>query len=398
MGVLTGLRVLDFGRYIAGPWCAALLGDLGADVIRIEKRGGSEDRYIIPLTKGPDGSDGDGAMFMQMNRNKRSLTLDPMLPKGRAIAHRLIETADVVIANLPAQTLKDMGLDYLTISAINPRVILTTVSAFGSEGPYANRVGFDGIAQAMCGAAYLSGTPDQPTRSYAAWVDFGTASLAAFGTMAALKAREQTGRGQIVEGTLLGTALTFFNFHLVEQQQLKVDRKATLNRGQTAGPSDIYRAKDGWLLVAINGQPLFKRWAKLMGEEHWLSDPRFTSDQSRGDNGNVLSERMSRWCAERTVAQAIKELEAARIPAGPVYSPQQALDDPHVQVGNFFQNVDFPGIEKPVALARTPIRLSQTPGEISMRPPLLGEHTQDILGGLGFAKAEVEALRKEGVI
>jgi crotonobetainyl-CoA:carnitine CoA-transferase CaiB-like acyl-CoA transferase len=398
MGVLTGLRVLDFGRYIAGPWCAALLGDLGADVIRIEKRGGSEDRYIVPLTKNSDGSDGDGAMFMQMNRNKRSLTLDPMRPKGRTIAHRLIETADVVIANLPAQTLKDMGLDYPTISAVNPRVILTTVSAFGSEGPYANRVGFDGIAQAMCGAAYLSGAPGQPTRAYTAWVDFGTASLSAFGTMAALAAREQTGRGQIVEGTLLGTALTFFNFHLIEQQQLQLNRTASLNRGQGAGPSDIFRAKDGWLLVAVNGQPLFKRWARLMGEEDWLSDPRFASDQLRGDNGAVLSERMARWCAERTVAQAIKELEAARIPAGPVYSPQQALDDPHVKVGKFFQTVDFPGVTKPVPLARTPVRLSETPGEISFRAPLLGEHTDEILGTLGYGKSEIESFRKEGVI
>jgi len=154
-GPLAGIRVADFGRYIAGPYCSALLGDFGADVIRVEKRDGREDRTLIPLAENADGSPREGAMFLQMNRNKRSLTLDPATEKGREVVRRLIANSDVVVANLPGQTLTSLGLDYASVSAINPRAILAVVSAFGLEGPYADRVGFDGVAQAMSGSVYL---------------------------------------------------------------------------------------------------------------------------------------------------------------------------------------------------------------------------------------------------
>src|SRR5260221_11736426 len=258
-GVLGGIRVIDFGRYIAGPFCAALLGDLGADVIRVEKRDGREDRTIAPLHEREDGSPGEGAMFLQMNRNKRSLTLDPMNQAGREVVRRLIADADVVVANLPAETLKAMGLDWDAVSAINPRAILVVATAFGLEGPYATRVGFDGVAQAMSGAAWFSGTAEQPVRSAAPWVDFGTASLLALGVAAALRARETTGRGQLVEGALLRTALTFFSPTLLEEDALKLDRQPTLNRSQTAGPSDIFKTKDGWITVAVNRGPPVRR-------------------------------------------------------------------------------------------------------------------------------------------
>src|SRR5262245_58096621 len=213
-GVLHGIRVLDFGRYIAGPYCAALLAEQGAEVIRVEKRGeGSEDRVQAPITQG-----GDGGLFMQMNRNKLGITLDPMKGEGREIAHKLVATADVVIANLPPQTLQAMRLDYDSLKTVKPDIILTTATAYGRGGPYSDRVGFDGIGQVMCGAAYLTGDDeDSPVRFQAPWVDFGTALHCAFGTMAALMHRKATGRGQWVEGALLGTALTVANSALIEQ-------------------------------------------------------------------------------------------------------------------------------------------------------------------------------------
>ena len=195
--VLQGIRVLDFGRYIAGPFCGTLLGDMGAEVIRVEKVDGSEDRFLSPIS-----DSGDGALFMQLARNKLGMTLNPMKPEGQEIVKKLVATADVVIANLPPDTLQRMGLDYDSLVAIKADIILTTVSAFGRGGPYANRVGFDGLGQAMSGAMYMSGTPDQPTKAYPPFIDFGTASLAAFGTMAALYERQQSGKGQMVEGSL----------------------------------------------------------------------------------------------------------------------------------------------------------------------------------------------------
>ncbi|MDP2285995.1 MAG: CoA transferase, partial [Pseudohongiella sp.] len=199
--VLEGIRVLDFGRYIAGPFCASLLSDLGAEVIRIEKVQGSEDRFLSPVS-----DTGDGALFMQMGRNKLGMTLNPMKPEGREIVRKLIATADVVIANLPPDTLEAMGLDYESLKAVKPDIILTMISAFGTGGPYSNRVGFDGLGQAMSGSMYMSGTPEQPVKAYAPFIDFGTASLSAVGTMAALFERQRTGKGQVVEASLFNTA------------------------------------------------------------------------------------------------------------------------------------------------------------------------------------------------
>ncbi|HTT98451.1 MAG TPA: CoA transferase [Rhizomicrobium sp.] len=396
-GPFDGIRVIDFGRYIAGPFCAALLGDLGAEVIRVEKRDGREDRTLVSLAENDDGTPREGAMFLQMNRNKKSLTLDPMSEAGRDVVKRLVRSADVVVANLPAETLKAMGLDWESVSAINPRAVLAVVSAFGMEGPYSTRVGFDGVAQAMSGAVWFAGTPEQPVRAAAPWVDFGTASLLALGVSAALRARETTGLGQMVEGALLRTALTYFSPTLIEEEVLKIDRQPTLNRSQTAGPSDIYKAKDGWITVAVNGDPLFRRAAKLIGATEWLNDPRFASDKSRGDHGEIISERVGQWVAERTSADAIAQFEAARVPAGPIYRPRETLDDPHVKQGGFFTEVDFPGIGK-APVAATPVKLHGTPGEVRDRPPVLGEHTDQVLHELGYSSAEINALKQEGAI
>jgi crotonobetainyl-CoA:carnitine CoA-transferase CaiB-like acyl-CoA transferase len=392
-GVLEGIRVLDFGRYIAGPFCGTMLGDLGAEVIRIEKLDGSEDRWVTPVVEG-----GEGAMFLQMGRNKLGLTLNPMKPEGREIVKKLVAVSDVVIANLPYEDLQKMGIDYDTIAAINPRIILATTSTFGSEGPYATRVGFDTIGQAMSGAMFLSGDGEVPTRMNAPFVDFGTALLNTVGVLAALIDRAKSGKGQKVETALLRTAINITNGHLIEQAMLSLNRIATLNRGFTAGPSDTFKCKDGWIYAMTIGQPLFVRWCKLMGDEALAKDPRFKDDLARGNNGEALSSIMQKWCDTRTAAEALAALEANRIPAGPVYTPQQALDDKHVQDAKFMHAMDFPGATRPVPVLQEPVKLSRTPLTIRRRAPTLGEHTDQILRELGYEPAVIQKLRDNRVV
>ena len=392
-GVLEGVRVLDFGRYIAGPFCGALLADYGAEVIRIERVDGSEDRYVTPVS-----DDGQGAMFLQLNRNKLGLTLNPTKDKGREIVKRLVETADIVIANLPEQTLKTMGLDYDELKQINPGVILTSNTAFGTTGPYSERVGFDGVAQAMSGAMDMTGHADQPTKAYAPYVDFCSASLAAFGTLLAYIEKQKTGKGQRVQTSLLQTALTTTNSLLIEQEILNVNRVASMNRAQTSGPSDTFQTKDGWILVQTVGRPLFERWANLMNEDSWLTDERFKDDLSRGENGDLISQRMSEWCVERTSKEAIDELEKSRIPVGEVLKAEETLREEHILEKGSFIKMRYPTLDQEYSVVGPAVELSENPGQITMRSPELGEHNLEILGGLGYSQEEIEKLKEERII
>jgi crotonobetainyl-CoA:carnitine CoA-transferase CaiB-like acyl-CoA transferase len=397
--VLDGIRVLDFGRYIAGPFCAALLGDLGAEVIRIERLGGGEDRGMIPVGAGPDGPiAGGGAMFLAMNRNKLGMTLDPASPRGREIVKKLVATADVVVANLPPRVLRSLALDLDSLRQVKPDIILTTVTGFGAGGRLSHKHGFDGIGQAMSGAVHLSGTPEQPIMTKVPWVDFGTAFLSAFGTLAALMERGKTGRGQKVEGALLRTAIAISNAMLIEQALTGVDRVATVNRGFNNAPGDVYRCKDGWIVTTVIGGPMFKRWCAMIGEDHWFADPRFGDDQSRADHGEIIAKRMGQWCADKSCAEALAALETANIVAGQVYSPQQALDEPHIRDAGLLAEREFPGIAGTLPLAPTPIDLSETPGTYRRRAPLVGEHTDEILASLGYSAVEIAALHEEKVV
>ena len=391
--ILEGVKVLDFGRYIAGPFCGALLADYGADVIRIERVNGSEDRFVTPVTE-----DGQGAMFLQLNRNKLGLTLNPTKEIGKEIIKKLVERSDIVIANLPEQTLKSMSLDYERLKVINPGIILTSNTAFGTSGPYAERVGFDGVAQAMSGAMDMTGDPDQPTKAYAPYVDFCSASLAAFGTVLAYLEKLKTGRGQRVQTSLLQTALTTTNNLLIEQELLDINRIASMNRAQTSGPSDTFQTKDGWILVQTVGQPLFERWVNLMGEEEWLDDERFKDDLSRGDNGHLISERMSEWCAERTSKEAIDELEKSRIPVGEVLRAQETLKERHIVEKGSFVKLSYPTLKEEYSVVGPAIELSENPGKIKHRSPELGEHNQQILMELGYTQEEINQLKKDRII
>ena len=392
-GALAGIRVIDFGRFIAGPYCGMLLADMGADVVRVDRRKGSEDRYTGPVTE-----QGEGGGFLSLNRNKRSITLDTSKPGSEEIVQRLVRGADVVVANLPIAVLKKMGLDYDSLRAVNPSVILARVSTFGPDGPYATRLGFDSVAQAMSGAMSLTGFDGTPIRSAVSFEDYGTALHTAFGVMVALYHRAKTGEGQVVDGSLLATGVTFMQALLAERAVLPIQRTQRGNAGFYSAPADCYRTVDGWIMVQVIGSDMFARWARLVGRAELIDDPRFADDLLRADHREVITEAMNNWLKTRRREDAIAALEAARVPSGPVLDLCSVLEDPQVKARELLEYMEYPGVSKPVPLANTPVRLSATPGGIRHRAPMLGEHTDEVLRELGYSDGEIARLRAAEVV
>lgn len=392
-GILEGIRVLDFGRYISGPFCGALLADLGADVIRIDKIGGSEDRYLMPIAP-----TGEGTLFLQCNRGKKGITLDPMKPGGREVVQRLVRTADVVIANLPRQTVRSMGLDHPTLSALRPEIIVVLLDAFGERGPWASRIGFDTVGQAMSGAMYMSGPPSVPTKTAVNNNDFFTALSATSGVLAALLHRAKTGKGQEVTASLLGSGLTLMNAYLMEQAVVQSNRVASENRSQVSGPSDTIRTRDGWVVVHVVGQPLFERWARAVGAPELIADPRFATDNDRGRNGAALSEIMTAYCRRRSTDEVLTTLEAAGVPAAPVLSPAEALEHPQIRGSELLVPMEFGSMARPGPVVRTPFGLSESPPAMKHPAPMLGADTEAVLGELGYDADQIAVFRRDGVI
>lgn len=391
---LQGIRVIDFGRFIAAPYCAMLLADFGADCIRVERREGGEDRFVGPVVES-----GEGGLYLNLNRNKRGITLDLGHPQSAAITHRLIASADIAIVNLPIDVMRKLRLDYDSLRQIKPDIILVMASAFGADGPYANRVGFDNVAQAMSGAAHLTGFADTaPVRATVSYVDYGTALHAAFGVMLALYERQKSGRGQVIDVSLLTTGVTFMLPLLAEKKLTGITRERQGNTSFYTAPGDIYPVKDGWLLLSVIGEPMFRRWARVVGREDLIDDPRCKDDLRRADHHALITQVMKDWGAERPLAEAIAAFEKARVPCGAVYNLDEVLNDPQVNARNLIGEVEFSGSSKPVPIANPALRLSQTPAAVRRPAPRLGEHTDEVLAELGFSATEIADWRAAGVI
>ena len=397
--VLEDIRVLDFGRFIAGPYCGMMLADMGAKVIRIDRPGGEEDR-----TTGLIGPNGQNVTYPSYARNKKGITLnlmDKKDKKSRKVLADLVKISDVVLYNFSPYAAKLMGLTYEELKAIKPDIIVTTVSCYGNDGPYANRIGFDFMAQAMSGAMALGGFPGiPPQRSHLPFADFSTALMATIGTLLALRHRDQTGEGQMLDLALLQTAVSFTSPQIAEAEALGRLRPRVGNRAPYLGPSDLYECKDGYDFIATIMDTLWRRLAKAIGHAELIDDPDLDNDLQRFENRDKIDPLVAEWTAQRTVDEVIAAMTDARIPCAKYLELDEVSKDPHVQARNMIEYIDMeePGLEN-LPICGIPIKLSKTPGSVETRAPRVGEHNGYIYGDLlGYTASFIAELKDQEVI
>ena len=395
-GPLDGIRVIDLGRFIACPFCGMLLADLGAEVIRVERPGGAPDRTLGLLTPW-----GDSYSYINQNRNKKCITLNfERNPKAKEILHELIKRADVVIENFSPEAAKAFGITYEAMKAIREDIVFAHVSAFGPEGPYSHRLGFDHIGKAMSGAMTVSGFPERPTKEQAAHVDYFTACLTAVGVVSAIYHRERTGQGQMIDTALLQSAITFMSPILGEWEIGGVRRERTGNRGPWYGPNDIYRTKDGkWIMLVIITNGIWKRFCKFIGRDDLASDPRLHNDYARWEHRDIVDPVVEGWVASQTAEEVTAAAEKIPIPFGICYDQTEVARDPHVQDRQMLVKLPAPDGKHTATVTGIPLRMSGTPLTLDRPIPGLGEHNEDIYCGLlGLAGDDLVKLQEEGVI
>ncbi len=395
-GSLTGIRVLDLGRYIASPFCGMLLADLGAEVIRVERAGGADDRKSSLLTPS-----GDTYLFVNQNRNKKGITLNfERNEKAREILRELVKHTDVVIENFSPSAAEGIGVSYENFKKIKPDIIFAHVSAFGSTGPYSHRLGFDQVAKAMSGAMAISGFPGPPVRDLVPWVDHSTACLTTVGVLAALYHRKETGQGQMIETALLQTAITYMAQVIGEWETGGKLREQVGNRSYWVGPSDLYKTKDGkWVMLAIINNSIWRRFCRFIDREDLGNDPRFHNDLARWEHRDILDPVVSEWVASQTAEEIMAAAEKIPIPCGLCLEQTEVAHHPQVKAREMLTEVPLPDGEGKVLVTSPPVRMSETPLKIERSFPALGEHNEEIYCELlGYTPDDLAKLKEEGVI
>jgi crotonobetainyl-CoA:carnitine CoA-transferase CaiB-like acyl-CoA transferase len=395
---LSGLRVLELARVLAGPWAGQLLADLGAEVIKVESREGDDTRqWGPPFVENRDGSH-DAAYFHATNRGKRSIAVDFSTGDGRRIVRDLAARSDVLIENFKVGGLKRHGLDYESLRAVNPRLVYCSISGFGQDGPYAHRPGYDFIIQGMGGIMDLTGAPDgEPQKSGVAFADIFTGLYAVVAIEAALLARERTGEGQHLDLALLDTQVG-----VLANQALNylVSGKAPRRLGNAHPnivPYQSFPVADGHVIVAVGNDGQFRNLCAVLGEPALAHDPRFADNRARVEHRTVLAPLIAERTRTFTRADLLAALESAGVPAGPINTVADVFADPQVAARGM--RLDLPaGDGGTVPSVRTPILMSETPPAYHHASPRLGEHTTAILGELGYDRAEISRLAATKVI
>jgi CoA:oxalate CoA-transferase len=393
--VLEGIRIIDLSRVISGPFATMLLADMGAEVIKIEGPEG-EDARTSPPRKG------DGSLYwISHNRNKKSVTLNLRTDRGKEILRQLVRQADVVVENFRPGVIAQIGFDYPRLKALKDDIIMLSISGFGQTGPYASRPAYDQIVQAMSGIAWVTGHPEMPPVHAGVYIgDYLPAVYAAFGVTLALFHRQRTGQGQQVDVAMLDSLVSTLCIpianHLVNGAL--PERRGNKSLAGPGAPNNTYQLADGYVHILAITDDHFQRLCRALGRDDWATSERYASRTDREHNGDEFDAALAEELRPRKVAEVMVLAEKFGFACGPVQSIPQVVSDPQVRARDMITEVYHPTMGK-VPVGGITVKLSETPGEVRLPPPLLGAHNREVLGGLlGYSDAEVEAFRAAGVI
>ncbi|MCI0439257.1 MAG: CoA transferase [Chloroflexi bacterium] len=391
---LAGIKVVDFTQILAGPFCTMLLGDMGADVIKIEKPDGGDDTRRF----GPPFIEGESAAFLALNRNKRSIVVDLKNEAGVEVARRMLRDADVTVQNSRPGAMERIGLGYEDVRRFNPGIIYCTVSGFGTTGPYSHKAGFDLVAQGMSGLMSVNGFPDMPPAKVGVpMADLNTGLYSAFGILTAYINRLRTGEGQLIDASLLDSAISYTVY---ESSTYFATGQVATPKGsahQMLAPYQAFATRDGYINIGAANQANWERMCRAIGREDLLEDSRFVSNAERMAHKDALTAILEETFDGNTTAHWVELLEKAGVPCGPIYNIKQVYDDPHVQSRNMVVEMEHP-IAGHIRNIGIPIKLTATPGAVRRPSPVLGQHTDEVLSEYGYSEGEIARLKDSGAV
>jgi crotonobetainyl-CoA:carnitine CoA-transferase CaiB-like acyl-CoA transferase len=399
---LTGIRILDLTRVLAGPYCSMLFADLGAEVIKIEPPEGEMIRDNPPRVKNGKGGPHDrsrSAYFLSLNRNKYGVTLNLKHPQAVRVFKDLVKVGDVVLENYAPGVMKRLGIDYPVLQGINPRIIMCSISGFGQWGPYAQKTAFDIVAQATGGLMSVTGYPDSPpVKAGTSIGDLNAAVHAAFATMAALWERERSGEGQHIDVSMQETMVSIMEGAVVRWTVGQELMQPIGSHNTNESPMAAYRCKDGYIIIGTVGNEHWQRFCRAIGKPEWMERPEYATKGKRWARKWEMQKEIEEITAQYTVKEVGEMMERERVANSPILNIQQVVEDPHLNERGYFVDVEHPIIGR-AKIPGFPFKFSRTPGEIERPSPLVGEHNEFIFGKyLGLTQKEVEKLRTEGAI